>query len=99
MTEENPNALNPALVEAVSAQLPEVTTEQVAMVLNVLNVVQSGEPLGTVMTDPATGQVAVRVSNRGIHEWRINDPGGAVIVDARPTLTGWTVIKQGEAPA
>lgn len=97
MSEDNPNAINEALVAAISAQLPEVTDEHVAMVLIALNVVQNGEPVGTVMLNPENGQVAVRVANKGIHEWRINDPGGGVIIDNKPTLPGWTVINQVEA--
>lgn len=92
MTAPSDNPYNEALITAISAQVPAVTDEQVAMVLNAWNIVQSGDPLGTVLTDPETGRVAVRVAMNGVHHWRVTDPDGGSWVESTPTLPGWTVI-------
>lgn len=88
---------NQALIEAISSQLPLVTEEQVAMVLDAWNTVVSGDPVGTIVSDPETGSIAVRVSSNGIHQWQVTDPNGGSIIDRNPTLTGWTVIRAVEA--
>lgn len=87
--------VNDAVVEAVSSQLPEVTDEHVAMVLSAYESVISGPALGTVVMDPASGQIAMRVSVDGIHQWRITAPDGGVWGDMRPALPEWVVIRDG----
>ena len=84
-----------AIVTAVAAQLPEITEEQVSMVLSAWNTVQNGEPVGTIVTDPDTGNVAVRVSESGVHVWRVTAPDGGSWSDTQPTMSGWTVIRAG----
>lgn len=80
------------VVGAVSAQLPDVTTEQVAMVLDAWNKVAEGDPLGTILLDPETGATAVRVSDGGVHKWRVTGSDGATWADMQPKLAGWTVV-------
>jgi len=57
----------------------------VAMVLDGVNQVQAGAPLGTVRTD-TNGVVYIRVNDGGVHKWRVVDPndGGANSFDMRP---------------
>ena len=90
--------INQALVEAISAQLPTVTEEHVAMVLDAWNTVVNGDPVGTIVTDPATGRVAVRVSANGIHQWQVTNVDGSVLTDLTPTLAGWTYIREVTTP-
>lgn len=80
------------IIETISDQLPEVTTEQVAMVLAAWNTILSGDPLGTVRIDPATGSIALRLSDSGVHKWRVTATDGGTWFDMSPTLSGWTLL-------
>lgn len=82
-----------AVVAAVSGHLPGITDEQVTAVLTTWNTVQSGDPLGTVLRDPDTGNVAHRVVAEGVHMWHVTTPNGEKWNDLSPTLN-WTVIHQ-----
>lgn len=81
-----------AVVETISAQLPEVSDEHVAMVLAAWNTVLSGEAVGTVKQDPVSGSLAVRVSEDGVHKWKVTGSDGAQWSDMQPTLPGWTQL-------
>lgn len=82
------------LVRSVSDQLREsVTEEQVKMVLEAVERVQSGDPVGTVLEEPGTGNVAVRVSESGVLVWRVTGLDGSVSADTQGTLAGWTVLR------
>lgn len=81
-----------AVVETISAQCPEVSDEHVAMVLAAWNTVISGEPLGTIKKDPVTGNFAVRVSEDGVHKWKVTAPDGGQWSDMQPTLAGWDTL-------
>lgn len=83
----------PDVVAAVSQQAPAVTDEHVAMVLKALYLVQNGDPLGTVLTDPDTGEVALRVAVGGVHQWRITSPDGSSRIELGTTLPGWDVLR------
>lgn len=85
--------MDDALVRAISAQLPEVTEEHVNMVLTTLERVKEGAPVGTVLSDPATGSIAVRVSEAGVHMWRVTSPDGGTWSDMQPTLP-WPVLRE-----
>lgn len=80
------------VIAAVSEQCPEVTTEQVAMVLTAWNVILEGEPVGTIKQDPATGNLAIRVSEDGIHKWKVTSPAGGQWSDLQSTLPGWVKL-------
>lgn len=56
----------------------------VGLVLDGINTVQSGDPLGTIRRD-SDGIIYVRVSDSGVHKWRVIDPadGGANAFDMR----------------
>ena len=88
----DPVEVTEALVEAISQQCPEISDEHVAMVLTALNTVINGEPLGTIRKDPVTGNLAVRVSESGIHQWKITAPDGGMWSDLQPTLASWTKL-------
>lgn len=89
---------NEPLIEAISDQLPEVTTEQVAMVLDAWNTVTTGDPVGTVLRSPdgawPDGQFAMayRVAVNGILQWQVTNPDGGTYIDRSPTLAGWKVV-------
>lgn len=89
--EENP-VHNAPLVEAISDQLPGVSTEQVMMVLDAWNTVTTGEPVGTLLRHPETGAIAVRVSANGIHQWQVTNADGGTYIDRTPSLAGWKVL-------
>lgn len=84
------------VVAAVSAQLPEISDDQVAAVLAAWNAVKSGEPVGTIVEDQS-GSVAVRVSEDGVHMWRVSALDGGTWCDMQPTLPGWAYIRKIEA--
>lgn len=86
--------MDDALVRAISAQLPDVTEEHCRMVLTTLDRVKEGAPVGTVLSDPQTGNIAVRVSESGVHMWRVTAPDGGVWADMQPTLP-WPVLREG----
>lgn len=84
--------LNDTMVTTISEQCPEVTDEHVAMVLQAWNAVVNGEPVGTIKLDPSTGNLARRVSENGIHQWKITAADGGMWSDMQPTLPGWTKL-------
>jgi hypothetical protein len=81
-----------SIVTTISEQCPDVTDEHVAMVLAAWNNVRAGDPLGTVMLDPATGRIAVRVSEDGVHKWSVTSPDGGMWSDMQPNMPGWTKL-------
>ena len=88
----DPIEITDPMIETISQQLPDVTTEHVAMVLEAMNAVAAGDPVGTVRVDPATGNIAVRVSDQGIHKWRCTSPDGGTWDDMSPTLQSWNAL-------
>jgi hypothetical protein len=85
----DPVEVTDSVVATVSEHCPEVSDEHVAMVLAAWNAVQAGEPVGTIKKDPVTGNLAVRVSENGIHQWKVTAPDGGMWSDLQPTLAGW----------
>jgi hypothetical protein len=49
--------------------------------------------VGTVLEEPGTGNIAVRVSDQGVPYWHVTGLDGSVSNDQQPTLAGWTVLK------
>lgn len=90
-------SVDQGLVAAVSSQLPGVTDEHVAMVLTALDVVRNGSLVGTIVQNPDTGAIALRVREAGIDMWRITGADGSTWGDMAPTLPGWVVLKEGTA--
>lgn len=86
------------VVAAISAQLPDIDSATVSMVLTAWNTVKNGDPLGTVLMS-SEGAVAVRISDAGAHMWRVTAADGSTWTETQPTLAGWTVIKEGEPSA
>lgn len=78
-----------AVIAAIAEQCPDVTVEHVALVLQAWNAVIDGEPVGTILKDPVTGNLAVRVSENGVHQWKITAPNGGMWSDLQPTFGGW----------
>lgn len=80
------------IAQAISAHLDEVSAEQVHAVLHALNKIQSGDPIGMVRRDPATGHVALRFLLNGIGAWRVAGTDGELYVDEQTTLLNWDVL-------
>lgn len=80
------------LVETISSQLPDISTDQVGAVLSAWRDVLTGDPIGTVRRSK-TGAVAHRVTTDGVHLWRVTEPDGGQYNDMAPTLK-WPVIHQ-----
>lgn len=88
----------PGVVQAINDHLgPEsgVSPEQINLVLNAWNAVKTGDPVGTIVKDPATGAIAHRVDSDGVHLWRVSAPDGTQWADLSPTLPGWEVLVPG----
>ena len=83
-----PEPTDPIIAE-ISAQCPDVSTEHVAMVVTAWNAIINGDPVGTVKKDPGTGALALRVSESGVHKWRVTGSDGTTWSDLQPTLPGW----------
>ena len=81
------------LVKHVNALLPEdgLTDEQVNRVIVAYQAVHEGAPIGTVMLDPVSGDVAKRVVIDGVHKWQVISEGGLKF-DTRPVLEGWVSV-------
>lgn len=81
-------------VESVIAQVPGIPEEHVRAVLAALEVVRDGLPVGTIVQDPETSALAVRVSENGVHLWKVTALDGGEWRDMQPTLSGWKVLHQ-----
>ncbi len=81
------------LVRAVTALVADMSEEQVKAVLSAVQRVQGGDPVGTVLEEPGTGNIAVRVSDQGALYWRVTGLDGSVSNDQQGTLAGWTVLR------
>lgn len=82
------------LVRAVSTQLRDaVTEEQIKMVLEAVQRLRDGDPVGTVLHNAASGAVAVRVAESGVPYWHVTSLDGSLSNDTNATLAGWDVLK------
>ena len=88
----SPITVTEAIVSTISDQCPDVTDEHVSMVLAAWNNVINGEAVGTIKLDPLTGNLARRVSEDGVHKWKVTAADGGTWSDMQPVLPGWTVI-------
>lgn len=79
-------------VSAISNQLPGISDETVAAVMQALRASQQGAPVGTVLRDPATGAVAHRVTS-GVAVWHVSALDGSSWTDTQPTLVGWVELE------
>lgn len=82
---------HPEIVHHIANQVEDLTPEQVHAVLAAWNHVREGDPVGVVRRDEATGAIAHRVDDHGVHIWRISAPDGDQYNDLEPTLA-WPVI-------
>lgn len=83
-----------AVVERINGVTDSsVTPEQIRAVLAALNHTNAGSPVGVVLQDPASGNIAVRISQDGLEMWRIIALDGGVWNDMEPTLP-WKTIAE-----
>lgn len=81
------------LVTVVSAQLEDLSDAQVTQVLTALNFVYEGPPVGTIMQNTETGEVAHRVTENGVIIWRVTGTNGEAWGAHPPVLPGnWTTL-------
>jgi hypothetical protein len=81
-----------SVVSAIVASCADITEAQVRAVLTALEQVRDGDPVGTVVQDPATGSIAVRVAEGGVPFWLVTALDGNSHRDAQPKLNGWTAV-------
>ena len=76
----------------------KLTEAQVRAVLTALEGVRDGDPVGTIVQNPADGSIAVRVAEGGVPFWKVTSLDGNDHRDMQPRLAGWTVLAAPEAP-
>jgi hypothetical protein len=79
-------------VAAITAACTDVTEAQVRAVLTALDAVRDGDPVGTIVQDPANGSIAVRVADGGVPYWRVTSLDGNSFRDLQPRLAGWKAV-------
>lgn len=76
-----------AVVERINGMTDsDINPEQIRAVLAALNTTKDGLPVGTALQDPASGNIAVRISQDGLEMWRVVSLDGGVWNDMEPTL-------------
>jgi hypothetical protein len=88
--------MDDSVVAAIVASA-DVTEAQVRAVLTALEAVRDGEPVGTIMQNPADGSIAVRVAEGGVPFWKVTSLDGNDHRDLQPKLSGWTALSAPEA--
>jgi len=68
-----------------------LTADQVKRVLTSYIAIYEGDEVGTVRHNPDTGEIAHRVSQDGVHMWRVTHPDGSQYNDMQGTLDWPTV--------
>jgi hypothetical protein len=84
--------MDAAQVRAVTAVVGDISEDQVRRVLTAVESLRDGATPGTIVQDPKTGAVALRVSEGGVDYWSVTDPSGAYYRDMQPQLPGWREI-------
>lgn len=81
-----------AVVERINGMTSgDVNPELIREVLAALNTTKDGLPVGTALQDPASGNIAVRISQDGLEMWRVVSLDGGVWHVTEPTLP-WTKL-------
>jgi hypothetical protein len=75
----------------------ELAPEDAARVLAALEAVTTDPGVGTVLHNPATGDVALRVGQYGEFYWRIYATDDRTWIEKEP-LVGWDVLHKAAAP-
>lgn len=70
----------------------KLTETQVRACLTALEGVRDGDPVGTIMQNPADGSIAVRVAEGGVPFWKVTSLDGNDHRDMQPRLAGWTAL-------
>lgn len=83
------------IVSAVAEIVKDVTEDQVRQVLAAFTAVKEGDAVGTVMQDPKTGAIAVRITEDGVPQWTVTTLSGGQSRDMQPKLVGWTALTGG----
>lgn len=74
----------------------ELSEEDAAKVIAALESVTTDPGVGTVLHNPATGDVALRVGQYGQFYWRVYSPDDRTWVETEP-LVGWDVLHEAVA--
>ena len=81
-----------SVITAIAGIVPDVTEDQVRQVLTALAQVKEGPSVGTVLQDPETGSIAVRVAEDGLPLWRVTLINGGEYRETQPNLEGWVSL-------
>ncbi|OKH70827.1 hypothetical protein EB72_24850 [Mycobacterium sp. SWH-M1] len=99
MTQPNPTGLDTFIAEAVrqleADDAPQEAIDAATFAMQKAQMLFSGESIGTVRIDPATGSIATRIAHpeTGIPLWRVTNPAdGSQHDDHRTSLPTWTWI-------
>jgi hypothetical protein len=79
-------------VKAVTAVVGDLSEDQVRRVLTAVETLRDGATPGTIVQDPKTGAVALRVTEGGVDYWSVSAPDGSQWRDMQPQLQGWKSI-------
>jgi hypothetical protein len=87
--------MDPVTLDVIRSTLSE---EDAAKVIAALEVVTTDPGVGTVLRNPATGDVAVRVGQYGEFYWRVYATDDRTWIEKEP-IVGWDVLHTAEAVA
>lgn len=79
------------IAQVASEEREPITSNQVAAVLAAYANIMGGDQVGTIRRNPENGAIAMRVSDNGLHMWRVSVPDGEQYNDLQPTLD-WPVL-------
>jgi hypothetical protein len=84
--------ISDSVVRQIVENVSDVTEDVVRRVFASYDALLEGAAVGTVVKDPETGAVAVRVAGDGVPRWQVTTVSGDSWVDMQPTLDGWETI-------
>jgi hypothetical protein len=80
------------VITAVMEVVKDIPEEHVRQVLTALHTIKEGAPVGTLVRDPASGNIACRVNEGGVPVWKVTAMDGGTWTDMQPRLTGWVEL-------
>lgn len=87
--------ISDSVVRQIVENVSDVTEDTVRRVFASYDALCEGAAVGTVVKDPQTGAIAVRVAGDGVPRWQVTTVSGDQWVDMQPNLDGWETISGG----
>lgn len=84
--------INDSFVRQIVENVSDVTEDKIRQVFACYESLLEGAAVGTVVKDPQTGAIAVRVAGDGLPRWQVTTVSGDQWTDMQPTLDGWETI-------